>query len=69
LSAEDWVIGIARWVGVVLYAAIFTISVAPQLATTLVFAPLFAAGLGQSLLVVLGVSLAWLFFIEPLTPM
>lgn len=65
LGVEDWIAVIARWVGVALFVAIFIISVAPQLATTLVFVPLFASGVGLSLLVVLGVSLAWLFFIEP----
>lgn len=51
---------------VALYSLIALIALVPQLALLFGFAPLVVAGLLLSLLVVLGVSLAWAYFIEPL---
>ncbi len=64
-SAPQWIMVVARWSGVALYTAILLVAIAPQLARQFHLAPLLVAGVGLSLLVVLGVSLAWMYFLEP----
>jgi hypothetical protein len=62
--AQNATMLVARWVGGVLYLGVFIIAVAPPVARFLDVAPLFLAGIGLTVLVILGVSLAWLFFLE-----
>jgi hypothetical protein len=62
-----WIIGVARWAGVAIYGGILIVAVAPQVTQQFQVAPLLVAGVGLSLLVVLGVSLAWAYFLEPAT--
>jgi len=54
-----------RWLGVLLFAGMFVVSVIPQLAQVFQTPPLFLAGMALALLVTLGVGLAWAFFLEP----
>jgi hypothetical protein len=64
-SASQWLMVAARWSGVALYTGILIVAVAPQVTRHFQLAPLLVAGVGLSLLVVLGVSLAWSYFLEP----
>lgn len=56
-----------RWAGIIFYALVLLVAVLPAstILTTLHLAPLTLAGILLTLLIVLGVSLAWRFFIEP----
>jgi hypothetical protein len=49
----------------VIYIVILIVAVEPQVTQQFQIAPLLVAGVGLSLLVVLGVSLAWAYFLEP----
>lgn len=57
---------IVRLVTLVLYGGIVGIALAPDLVSQqLGVEPLTVAGIGESLLVVLGLALAWAYFVEP----
>ena len=64
-GAPQWSVAAARWSGVALYSGILIVAIAPQVTRHFQLAPLLVAGVGLSLLVVLGVSLAWAYFLEP----
>lgn len=55
----------ARWFGVVVYLFVLTLSIDPGIARLVGATPLLLTGVGLSLLIVLGVSLAWSYFLEP----
>ncbi|MEO7001074.1 MAG: hypothetical protein ABI068_04670 [Ktedonobacterales bacterium] len=58
---------VARAVGVLLYLVVFIVALFPGTAHSLNVAPLLIAGTSLTLLVVLGVGLAWAYFMEPQT--
>jgi len=58
----------ARWFGVALYLAVLLLAIDPTIALLTHVTPLVMAGVALSLLVVLGVSLAWSYFLEPGVP-
>ncbi|HEY7975140.1 MAG TPA: hypothetical protein VID72_07345, partial [Ktedonobacterales bacterium] len=64
-GAPLWLTGLARWLGVALYVGILIVAIAPEVTLQFFLAPLLVAGVGLSLLVVLGVGLAWAYFLEP----
>jgi hypothetical protein len=53
------------WIGAALYALIVLVALLPGIPQQYGMAPLTVAGVLLTLLIVLGVSLAWRFFIEP----
>lgn len=58
----------ARWFGVLIYLMVLLLSVDPGLALLAYVPPLLVVGVGLSLLIVLGVCLAWSYFLEPAVP-
>jgi hypothetical protein len=58
-----------RLVTLVLYGGIVGVALAPDVVSQqLGVAPLIVAGIGESLLIVLGLALAWAYFVEPTKP-
>lgn len=58
---------LARWAGLTLYLLVTLVACIPALTTLLGVKPLLVAGTMLTLLVILGVSLAWAYFIEPIS--
>lgn len=58
----------ARWFGVLIYLTVLLLAIDPSVALLVRATPLLLAGVGLSLLIVLGVSLAWAYFLEPGAP-
>src|SRR6185312_14998238 len=59
------VIHIASGVGLALYALVIVVALLPDVFRSAGTAPLTVAGIGVTLLVIVGVTLAWTYFIEP----
>ncbi|HET8905998.1 MAG TPA: hypothetical protein VFN11_03435 [Ktedonobacterales bacterium] len=62
------IIHIASGVGLALYALVIVVALLPDAIRSLGVAPLTVAGIGVTLLVIVGVTLAWTYFIEPFAP-
>lgn len=62
------ILALARWTGLALYLLVALIAFIPPLAQLLGVKPLVVAGTMLTLLVILGVSLAWAYFVEPIPP-
>jgi hypothetical protein len=59
---------VSRWVGLVLYTLLALLAIAPGIAQRLVgLEPLTVTGIVETLLVLLGLILAWAYFTEPAT--
>lgn len=65
-SGRLTVLILARWAGLALYLLVALVAIIPTLTTLLHVKPLLITGSMLTLLVVLGVSLAWAFFIQPI---
>lgn len=59
------VIHIASGLGIALYALVIVVALLPDVIHSLGIAPLTVAGFGVTLLVIVGVTLAWTYFVEP----
>lgn len=59
---------VARWAGLALYVVVALVAFLPPLTDRLGVKPLLVAGTMLTLLVILGVSLAWAYFVEPIPP-
>lgn len=57
---------IARWAGLVLYLLVALVAFIPTLTNWLGVKPLLVAGTMLTILVILGVTLAWAYFMEPI---
>ncbi|MGZ3663560.1 MAG: hypothetical protein ACXVDA_03615 [Ktedonobacterales bacterium] len=58
-------LALARWAGLALYLLVALVALIPTLSNMFHVKPLLITGSMLTLLVVLGVSLAWAFFIQP----
>lgn len=59
------VISLASGLGVALYILVIIVALAPDLFRAMGATPLTLAGVGVTLLVIVGVTLAWTYFVEP----
>ncbi len=59
------VISLASGLGVALYILVIVVALVPDLFRALGATPLTVAGIGVTLLVIVGVTLAWTYFVEP----
>lgn len=59
------IIHLASGAGVILYALVIVVALLPDLIRSLGATPLTAAGIGVTLLVIVGITLAWTYFVEP----
>lgn len=59
------VISLASGLGVALYILVIIVALAPDLFRAMGVTPLTLAGVGVTLLVIVGVTLAWTYFVEP----
>lgn len=57
---------LARWAGLAFYLLVALVAIIPTLTNLLGVKPLLVTGTMLTLLVVLGVTLAWAFFMEPI---
>ncbi len=62
------IIYLASGMGLALYVLVIVVALLPDLFRTMGTTPLTVAGVGVTLLVIVGVTLAWTFFIEPFVP-
>ena len=62
------VISLASGLGVALYILVIIVALAPDLFRAMGATPLTVAGIGVTLLVIVGVTLAWTYFVEPFAP-
>jgi hypothetical protein len=63
---RSWVPQVSRWVGLFLYTLLALLAIAPEIAQALVgLEPLTVTGIVETLLVMLGLILAWEYFTEP----
>jgi hypothetical protein len=62
------IIHLTSGVGLALYALVIVVALLPDAIRALGAAPLTVAGIGVTLLVIVGVTLAWTYFIEPFAP-
>jgi hypothetical protein len=62
------IIHLASGAGVILYALVIVVALLPDLIRALGATPLTVAGVGVTLLVIVGVTLAWTYFVEPFAP-
>ena len=59
------VISLASGLGVALYILVIIVALVPDLFRAMGATPLTVAGIGVTLLVIVGVTLAWTYFVEP----
>jgi hypothetical protein len=59
------IISLASGLGVALYILVIVVALLPDLIRTMGATPLTVAGIGVTLLVIVGVTLAWTYFVEP----
>lgn len=59
------IISIASAVGLALYALVIVVALVPGVFSSMGTTPLTVAGIGVTLLVIVGITLAWTYFIEP----
>ena len=59
------VISLRLWSGVALYILVIIVALMPDLFRAMGATPLTVAGVGVTLLVIVGVTLAWTYFVEP----
>jgi hypothetical protein len=62
------VISLASGLGVALYILVIIVALMPDLFRAMGATPLTVAGIGVTLLVIVGVTLAWTYFVEPFAP-
>lgn len=62
------IIHLAASVGLAMYALVIVVALAPDAFRSAGIAPLTVAGIGVTLLVIVGLTLAWTYFTEPFTP-
>ncbi|HEX5546238.1 MAG TPA: hypothetical protein VFX24_02450 [Ktedonobacterales bacterium] len=62
------VISLASGLGVALYLLVIVVALVPDLFRAMGATPLTVAGIGVTLLVIVGVTLAWTYFVEPFAP-
>ena len=62
------IIMLASGLGLALYMLIIVVALLPDVFRALGTTPLTVAGIAVTLLVVVGVTLAWTYFVEPFTP-
>jgi hypothetical protein len=62
------IIHIASGAGVVLYALVIVVALLPDVFRKLGTTPLTVAGVAVTLLVIVGVTLVWTYFVEPFVP-
>lgn len=61
------IISIASGVGLALYTLVIIVALLPDVFRSMGAAPLTVAGIGVTLLVIVGITLAWTYFVEPFT--
>lgn len=64
-SSRSGIVRFFRWAAIPLYALIILVALLPGLAILFDIEPLVVTGISVALIVLLGVSLAWDYFIEP----
>lgn len=62
------IIRIAAGVGIALYALVLLVALLPDVLRLMGVIPLTVAGVGVALLVIVGLTLAWTYFVEPFVP-
>lgn len=62
------VISLASGLGVALYILVIIVALMPDIFRAMGATPLTVAGVGVTLLVIVGVTLAWTYFVEPSAP-
>ena len=62
------IITLASSLGLALYALVIVVALLPDLFRSLGTTPLTVAGIAVTLLVIVGVTLAWTYFVEPFAP-
>jgi hypothetical protein len=62
------IIHIASRAGILLYALVIVVALLPDVLRSMGTTPLTVAGVGVTLLIIVGVTLAWTYFVEPFAP-